>query len=131
MFLEYFNSDSNINSFISANISPGWMYTHPSMNLKISLAFTFTRQTSPAFASFIPKLIYEMSMLTLLQSVKLLMLQYMAIPTALLLDDDDDTATDDVVAICLRLAVLQYDLRSTPGTFTGMKSFIQVSLIAR
>ncbi|GFT01444.1 hypothetical protein TNCV_3215381 [Trichonephila clavipes] len=50
-------------------------------------------------------------MLTLLQSEKLLMLRYMAPPPALRLDDDN-TATDDVVAKCLRLAVLQYDRRS-------------------
>ena len=29
------------------------------------------------------------------------------------------TITDDVVAICQFLAVLHYDLRSKPGTFTG------------
>ncbi|GFW62707.1 hypothetical protein TNCV_2624701 [Trichonephila clavipes] len=62
---------------------------------------------------------------SILQSVKLLMLRYMATPLALRLGDDD-TATDDVVAICLRLAVLLYDLRSKPGTFTGMESSIQV-----
>ncbi|GFR13130.1 hypothetical protein TNCT_99121 [Trichonephila clavata] len=89
-----------------------------------------TRQTSPAFASFIPKLIFEMSMLTLLQSVKLLMLRYKAIPPALRFDDDN-TTTDDVVAICLRLAVLQYDIRSKQSTFFGMESSSQVSLIAR
>ncbi|GFW38830.1 hypothetical protein TNCV_3881971 [Trichonephila clavipes] len=49
-----------------------------------------------------------MSMLTLLQSVNLLMLRYMATPPALRLDEDD-IPTDDVVAVCLRLAVLQYD----------------------
>uniref|UniRef100_T1HY79 Uncharacterized protein n=1 Tax=Rhodnius prolixus TaxID=13249 RepID=T1HY79_RHOPR len=59
-----------------------------------------------------------MSLKTLLQSVKLLMLRYMATPPALRLDDDD-TATDDVVAICLFLPVLQYDLRSKPDTFTA------------
>ncbi|GFR28734.1 hypothetical protein TNCT_165501 [Trichonephila clavata] len=52
-----------------------------------------------------------MSMLTLLQSMKLLMVRYMVTPPALRLGDDDAT-TDDAVAICLRLAVLQYDLRS-------------------
>ncbi|GFU48516.1 hypothetical protein TNCV_1398151 [Trichonephila clavipes] len=57
------------------------------------------------------------------------MLRYMATPLALRLDDD--TATDDVIAICLRLAVLQDDLRSKPGIFTGMESSIQVSLIAK
>ncbi|GFV45789.1 hypothetical protein TNCV_2321491 [Trichonephila clavipes] len=91
----------------------------------MSLTFTFDRQTSPAFASFIPKLISKMSKLTLLKPVKLLM-QYMATPPALQLDYDD-TATNDVVAICLHLAVLQYDLRSKPGTLTGMESSIQVS----
>ncbi|GFW89844.1 hypothetical protein TNCV_2425011 [Trichonephila clavipes] len=91
------------------------------MNLKRPLTFTFTRQTSPAFVSFIPKLISEMSMLTLLQSVKLLMLRYMATTPAFRLVDDD-TTTDDV---------LHYDIRSKLGTFTGMESFIQVSLIAR
>ena len=43
--------------------------------------------------------------------MNLLMLQYMVTPLALRLDDDDDTATDDVVAICMFLALLQYDLR--------------------
>ncbi|GFQ73837.1 hypothetical protein TNCT_146931 [Trichonephila clavata] len=70
-----------------------------------------------------------MSMLTLLQSVKLLMLRYMATPPALRLVDD--TTTDCVVAICLRLAVLQYDLRLKPGTFPGIESSPQVSLVAR
>ncbi|GFX42582.1 hypothetical protein TNCV_261171 [Trichonephila clavipes] len=45
--------------------------------------------------------------------------------------DDDDTAIDDVVSICQRLAVLQYDLRSNPGTFTSKESSLQVSLIAK
>ncbi|GFQ71247.1 hypothetical protein TNCT_567591 [Trichonephila clavata] len=54
----------------------------------------------------------------------------MVSPQALQLDDDD-TATDDVVAICLRLAVLQYDLISKPETFTGMESSIQVSMITK
>uniref|UniRef100_T1IFZ9 Uncharacterized protein n=1 Tax=Rhodnius prolixus TaxID=13249 RepID=T1IFZ9_RHOPR len=67
-----------------------------------------------------------MSMLTLLQSVKLMMLRYMATPPALRLDDDD-TTTDDVVAICLFLAVLQYDLRSKPGTFTVFYDITQFS----
>ncbi|GFR06955.1 hypothetical protein TNCT_454971 [Trichonephila clavata] len=89
------------------------------------LTVTFTEQTSQAFASFIPKLIFEMSMLTLLQSLKLLMLRYMATPSALRLDDDD-TATDDVVAICMRLALLQYHLRSKPGEFTGIETSIHV-----
>ena len=40
------------------------------------------------------------------------------------------TATDDVVAICLFLTVLQYDLRSKP-IFTGMEFSIQVSVIAK
>ncbi|GFX01767.1 hypothetical protein TNCV_2921531 [Trichonephila clavipes] len=71
-----------------------------------------------------------MSMLTLLQSVNLLMLPYMATVPALRLDDDD-IATDDVVDICQRLAVLQYDLRSKPGTFIGMESSLQVTLIAK
>ncbi|GFV65169.1 hypothetical protein TNCV_2701111 [Trichonephila clavipes] len=44
-------------------------------------------------------------MLTLLQSVKLLMLRYIVTPPALRIDDDD-TATDDMDAICLCLAVL-------------------------
>ena len=57
------------------------------------------------------------------------MLQYMATPPALRLEDDD-TATDDVVAICMFLALLQYDLRWKPGTFIGMKISIQISLIA-
>ncbi|GFT07680.1 hypothetical protein TNCV_4046021 [Trichonephila clavipes] len=101
------------------------------MNLKTPLTFTFTRKSSPhtAFASLIPKLISEMSMLTI-AIVKRLMLRCMATPRALRFDDDD-TAIDDVVAICLHLAALQYDLKSKPGTFTGMESFIQVSLIAR
>ncbi|GFR18979.1 hypothetical protein TNCT_276541 [Trichonephila clavata] len=71
-----------------------------------------------------------MFVLTVLQSVELLMLRYMVTPPALRLDDVD-TATDDVVAICLRLTVFQYDLRSKPGTFNGMESFLQVSLIAK
>ncbi|GFY11136.1 hypothetical protein TNCV_4471221 [Trichonephila clavipes] len=58
------------------------------------------------------------------------MLRYMVTPPALRLDDDG-TATDDVVSTCLRLAVLQYDLRSKSCTFTGMESSIQVSLIAK
>ncbi|GFR11787.1 hypothetical protein TNCT_345331 [Trichonephila clavata] len=65
-----------------------------------------------------------------LQSMKLLMLRYMATPPALRLNDDD-TATDDIVAICVRLAVLQYDLILKACTFTGMEFFIQVSLIAK
>ncbi|GFU44773.1 hypothetical protein TNCV_3150681 [Trichonephila clavipes] len=69
-----------------------------------------------------------MSMLTLLQSVKLLMLRYIVTPPALRIDDD--TATDDMDAICLRLAVLLDYLRSKPCTFTGMESSIQV-LIAK
>ncbi|GFW93440.1 hypothetical protein TNCV_46431 [Trichonephila clavipes] len=68
------------------------------------------RQTSPVFASFISKLISEMSMLTLLQSVKLLMLRYIEILPTLRLDDDD-TASNDVVAICLRLAESQIKAR--------------------
>ncbi|GFX31546.1 hypothetical protein TNCV_687941 [Trichonephila clavipes] len=95
-----FNSDRNMKSLISANAVPGWIYTHPGRNLKMSLTSTLTRQTSPAFASFIPKLISEISILTLLLSVKLLMLQHMVTPPALRLDDDD-VASDDVVAICL------------------------------
>ncbi|GFQ84045.1 hypothetical protein TNCT_424141 [Trichonephila clavata] len=63
-----------------------------------------------------------MPMLTLLQSWKLLMLQYMETVPALRLDDDD-TTTDDVVAICLRLAVLQYGIISKPGTFTVHRIF--------
>ncbi|GFV07633.1 hypothetical protein TNCV_4941351 [Trichonephila clavipes] len=57
------------------------------------------------------------------------MLRCMLIPPALRLDDY--TATDKEVAICLRLAVLQHDLRSKPGTFTGMEPSIQVSLIVK
>ncbi|GFQ86838.1 hypothetical protein TNCT_642501 [Trichonephila clavata] len=87
------------------------------------LTFMFTKQTSPAFASLIPKIISEMSLLTLFQSVKLLMLRYMVTSPALKLDDHD-TTTNDVVAIRLYLAVLQYYLRSIPGTFTGMESSI-------
>ncbi|GFV68767.1 hypothetical protein TNCV_694351 [Trichonephila clavipes] len=71
-----------------------------------------------------------MSILTLLQSVKLLMLRYIVTPPALRLDDDD-IATDDIVTICLRLAVLQYDHRSNSSTFTGMESSIKVSLVAK
>ncbi|GFS80012.1 hypothetical protein TNCV_751271 [Trichonephila clavipes] len=69
-----------------------------------------------------------MSILALLQSVKLLMLRCMTTPPALRLDDDDDddTVTDNVVAICMRLAVLQYYLRSKPGTFTGLESSIRI-----
>ena len=44
------------------------------------------------------------------------MLRYMATSPAMGLDDDD-TATDDVVAICLFLAILQYNFRLK---FTGM-----------
>ncbi|GFU62251.1 hypothetical protein TNCV_4859661 [Trichonephila clavipes] len=73
------------------------MYAHPNMNLKMPLTFTFTRQTSPVFASFIPKVISEMSILTLLQSVKLLMVRCMATPPAMRLDDDDDDTTTDVM----------------------------------
>ncbi|GFR07438.1 hypothetical protein TNCT_290661 [Trichonephila clavata] len=51
---------------------------------------------------------------TVLQSVKLLLLRYMATPPDLRLVDND-TTTDDEVAICLRLAALKYDLRSKPG----------------
>ncbi|GFR32996.1 hypothetical protein TNCT_707151 [Trichonephila clavata] len=94
------------------------------------LTFMFTKQISPAFPSLIPKKISEMSLLTLFQSVKLLMLRYMVTSSALKLDDHD-TTTNDVVAICLYLAVLQYYLRSITGTFTGMESSIQVSLIAK
>ncbi|GFV94811.1 hypothetical protein TNCV_1028091 [Trichonephila clavipes] len=65
------------------------------------------------------------------KSVKLLLLRYMATPLALQLDDEEDIDTDDVVAIFVRLAVLQNDLRSKPGTFTGMESSIQVLLIAK
>ena len=53
----------------------------------------------------------------------------MVTPLALRLDDDD-TSTDDVVAFYLSLAVLQYNLRSKPGTFTGTEFSIQISLIA-
>ncbi|GFW86679.1 hypothetical protein TNCV_4334631 [Trichonephila clavipes] len=115
---------------ISANAVPEWINTHLNMDLKMPLVFTFTRQTSPAFESFIPKLISEIPRLTLLQSLKLFMLLYMATPSALRLDDGD-TATYDVVAICLRLAALLDDLKSKPGTFTRMESSIQVSLIAK
>ncbi|GFR05565.1 hypothetical protein TNCT_483171 [Trichonephila clavata] len=69
----------------------------PEYDLKMVLIFTFTK-TPPAFASFIAKLISKMSMLTLIQSVKLLMLQNMTIPPALR-HDNDDTVTDDVVEI--------------------------------
>ena len=53
------------------------------------------------------------------------MLRYMETPPVLRLDDDH-IATDEVVAICLFLAVLQYDLRWKPGTFSGMDVSIQV-----
>ena len=66
------------------------------------------------FSNEFSTLIYT-SMLILLQLVDPLMLQYMAILSALRLDDDD-TASDEVVSICLVLAVLQYDLRSKPST---------------
>lgn len=124
MFVEYFSNDRNIQSLISANAVPGWMYTQPSMNLKTPLTVTFTRQTSPTFESVICKFISAMSQLTLLQSVKLLMLRYMATPPAMRLDDDD-------TASGLRLAVLRYDSRSNPGTCTGFESSIHVSLIAK
>ncbi|GFV74143.1 hypothetical protein TNCV_4510491 [Trichonephila clavipes] len=52
----------------------------------------------------------------------------MATPPTLRLDDD--TTTDDVVEIFLSLVALQNYLRSKPGTFPGMESSIQVSLIA-
>ena len=68
-------------------------------------------------------------MLTLLQSVKLLMFRYIVTPSALGLDVDD-TGTDDAVPIYLFLVVLQYDLRSKSGTFTAIEFSIQVSLIA-
>ena len=58
------------------------------------------------------------------------MLRCMVTPPTLRLDDDDP-ATDDVFAICLFLTVLQYDLRSKPGIFTGMKFSIQVAVIAK
>ncbi|GFQ78757.1 hypothetical protein TNCT_698561 [Trichonephila clavata] len=54
----------------------------------------------------------------------------MVTPPALPLGDDD-TTPNDVVAICLRLAVLHYDIRLKPDTFTGIESSIQVSLISR
>ena len=78
-----------------------------------TLVVTFNRRISPASVYFIFKLI---------SLFKLLILRYMTTPPALRLDDD--TATDDVVAIYLFLAVLQYDLRSKLGTFTDMEFFI-------
>ena len=53
------------------------------------------------------------------------MLRHMKTPLVLRLDDDD-TATYEVVAICLFLEILQYDLISKPGTFSGMDFSIQV-----
>ncbi|GFR14858.1 hypothetical protein TNCT_646241 [Trichonephila clavata] len=55
------------------------------------------------------------------------MLQYMETPPAFRLDDD--ITTNNAIAILLGLPVLQYDLRSKPGTFTGMEFSIQMSLI--
>ncbi|GFR32329.1 hypothetical protein TNCT_385591 [Trichonephila clavata] len=55
--------------------------------------------------------------LSLLQSSEAVDVAIYEDSTPILRLDDDDTATHDVVAICLRLAVFQYDLGSKPCLF--------------
>ena len=95
MFLEYFYNNCNIKSLVSVDAETG--YTHSNTNLKmhwpLRLLGRYHQLLCLSFSNKFPTSI-PTSMLTLLQSVKLLMILYMV---------------THVVASCLFLAVLQYD----------------------